>query len=156
MLNGPVMIALEGIHEEYGELVAVRALSLRMPRGEVFGFLGPNGAGKTTTIRIMMGILVPSAGRARIDGLGDAVDSGHRRGRRGAAVRLAGEPLAMPGARSRATWLLSVEISVIATAGFVLSQRLLRNGIVSAGVARAGAPAVWDRARRSGHGSGAS
>ena len=40
-----------------------------MQRGEVFGFLGPNGAGKTTTIRMMMGILVPSGGRALISGL---------------------------------------------------------------------------------------
>ena len=40
-----------------------------MQRGEVFGFLGPNGAGKTTTIRMMMGILVPSGGRALINGL---------------------------------------------------------------------------------------
>jgi ABC-type multidrug transport system ATPase subunit len=42
---------------------AVKPLTLTVRRGEVFGFLGPNGAGKTTTIRMMMGILVPSAGR---------------------------------------------------------------------------------------------
>nr|WP_307727943.1 ABC transporter ATP-binding protein [Massilia terrae] len=43
-------------------------MTLTVRRGEVFGFLGPNGAGKTTTIRMMMGILVPSAGRVLIDG----------------------------------------------------------------------------------------
>jgi ABC-2 type transport system ATP-binding protein len=49
--------------------VAVRDLTFSVAGGEVFGFLGPNGAGKTTTIRMMMGILVPSSGRATIDSL---------------------------------------------------------------------------------------
>src|SRR5262249_10281857 len=58
-----------GLAKRYGDFDAVRALSLSIARGEVFGFLGPNGAGKTTTIRMLMGILVPTAGRATIDGL---------------------------------------------------------------------------------------
>jgi ABC-2 type transport system ATP-binding protein len=53
----------------------VRALDLTVGRGEVFGFLGPNGAGKTTTIRMMMGILVPTSGRVRIDGLDCQADA---------------------------------------------------------------------------------
>ncbi len=47
---------------------ALKGLSLTVDRGEVFGFLGPNGAGKTTTIKILMGLIRPSAGQARIMG----------------------------------------------------------------------------------------
>lgn len=63
------MIALEKLGKVYGQFTAVRDLGLTVEKGEVFGFLGPNGAGKTTTIRMLMGILVPSQGRAVIDGL---------------------------------------------------------------------------------------
>jgi ABC-2 type transport system ATP-binding protein len=63
------MIEFQGLSKVYGGFDAVQPLSLTVRRGEVFGFLGPNGAGKTTTIRMMMGILVPSAGRVLIDGL---------------------------------------------------------------------------------------
>lgn len=63
------MIQLDRLCKHYGEFVAVRDLTLTVERGEVFGFLGPNGAGKTTTIRMMMSILVPTSGRALIDGL---------------------------------------------------------------------------------------
>src|ERR1700687_5776309 len=63
------MIAFERLSKQYGEFTAVRELDLAISQGEVFGFLGPNGAGKTTTIRMMMGILVPTAGRVTVDGL---------------------------------------------------------------------------------------
>jgi len=63
------LIALEKLSKVYGQFAAVRDLDLSVEKGEVFGFLGPNGAGKTTTIRMLMGILVPSRGRAVIDGL---------------------------------------------------------------------------------------
>lgn len=63
------MIEFQALSKSYGTFAAVRALTLKVERGEVFGFLGPNGAGKTTTIRMMMGILVPSSGRVVIDGL---------------------------------------------------------------------------------------
>jgi ABC-2 type transport system ATP-binding protein len=62
-------IVLDGLSKRYGDFEAVAPLTLTVGRGEVFGFLGPNGAGKTTSIRMLMGILVPSAGRALIDGL---------------------------------------------------------------------------------------
>jgi ABC-2 type transport system ATP-binding protein len=62
------MIEFQQLKRTYGEFTAVQPLSLTVQRGEVFGFLGPNGAGKTTTIRMMMGILVPSGGRALISG----------------------------------------------------------------------------------------
>lgn len=64
-----VWIHTEALSKTYGDFTALRDLSLQIRRGEVFGFLGPNGAGKTTTIKILMGILVPSSGRAQICGL---------------------------------------------------------------------------------------
>src|SRR5262245_39273233 len=63
------MIAFDGLGKQYGSFAAVRDLTFSVEGGEVFGFLGPNGAGKTTTIRMLMGILVPSSGRATVDGL---------------------------------------------------------------------------------------
>ena len=57
-------IKTQGLRKVYGQKVAVRRLTLEVPRGEVFGFLGPNGAGKTTSIRILLGLAAPSAGRA--------------------------------------------------------------------------------------------
>ncbi len=71
------MIEFQGLAKSYGGFDAVKPLTLRVQRGEMFGFLGPNGAGKTTTIRMLMGILVPSAGRVLVDGLdchGDAAE----------------------------------------------------------------------------------
>ena len=51
------------------EKLAVRALTLNVEEGEVFGFLGPNGAGKTTTLKLLMGLVFPTAGTARILGM---------------------------------------------------------------------------------------
>ncbi len=57
------MIRLEGLTKRYGTFVAVDQIALHVPRGQLFGFLGPNGAGKTTTLRMIAGILRPTAGR---------------------------------------------------------------------------------------------
>src|SRR6266478_2469885 len=62
------MITLEHLTKRYGNKVAVDGLSLHIDGGEMFAFLGPNGAGKTTTIKMMCGLLFPSAGRVRIGG----------------------------------------------------------------------------------------
>ena len=62
------MIETEGLSKRFGGTLAVSELSLRVAAGEVMGFLGPNGSGKTTTIRLLMGLLRPSAGRAAILG----------------------------------------------------------------------------------------
>ena len=62
------MIETEGLSKRFGDTQAVSELSLRVEAGEVMGFLGPNGSGKTTTIRLLMGLLRPSAGRASILG----------------------------------------------------------------------------------------
>ena len=68
------MIELERLTKRYGGFTAVEELSLRVERGEIFGFLGPNGAGKTTTIRMMMGLLLPTSGRIRLGGFDLADD----------------------------------------------------------------------------------
>lgn len=62
------MIRLEGLTKQYGKFVAVDHIDLHIPRGELFGFLGPNGAGKTTTLRMIAGILRPTAGRVWLGG----------------------------------------------------------------------------------------
>ena len=62
------MVMLDGVIKRYGSFEAVRGIDLVVPRGEIFGFLGPNGAGKTTTIRMVAGILRPSAGRVLVGG----------------------------------------------------------------------------------------
>lgn len=63
------MIELEHLSKDYGSVHAVRDLNLNVGRGELFCFLGPNGAGKTTTIKMMCGLLHPSAGSVRIGGI---------------------------------------------------------------------------------------
>ncbi len=62
------MIKLINLKKDYGKLTAVNGINLEVRSGEVFGFLGPNGAGKTTTIKIMSGLLQPTAGSAVIAG----------------------------------------------------------------------------------------
>jgi ABC-2 type transport system ATP-binding protein len=62
------VIRLEGVTKRYGRFTAVHPLDLHVKRGELFGFLGPNGAGKTTTIRMVAGVLRPTAGRVFIGG----------------------------------------------------------------------------------------
>ncbi len=71
------IISIENLTKRYGRRIGVADLSLEVPRGEIFGFLGPNGAGKTTTIRVLLGLLRPSAGTARVFGW-DCLRDGHR------------------------------------------------------------------------------
>ncbi len=62
-------ISTEGLTKRFGSVTALNDLSLEVGHGEVMGCLGPNGAGKTTTIRLLLGLLRPSAGRAAVFGL---------------------------------------------------------------------------------------
>lgn len=64
-----VVISTSRLTKVYGNLVAVNDLHIQVMRGDVFGFLGPNGSGKTTTIRMLLGLVRPTAGRAVIFGL---------------------------------------------------------------------------------------
>ncbi len=62
------MIELKNLTKKFGDLVAVDDLSLKVERGEFFAVLGPNAAGKTTLIRVLAGLLKPTAGTARVAG----------------------------------------------------------------------------------------
>ncbi len=61
-------IETEGLTKRYGETTGVDSLTMTVDEGEIFGFLGPNGAGKTTTIRLLLGLLKPTAGSASVLG----------------------------------------------------------------------------------------
>ena len=62
------LIEMRHLVKRYGDKLAVNDVSLEVQAGEIFGFLGPNGAGKTTTIKVMVGLLQPSAGEVRVAG----------------------------------------------------------------------------------------
>jgi ABC-2 type transport system ATP-binding protein len=72
-----LVIETQGLGKRYGDaIVAVDDLDLRVRRGEVYGFLGPNGAGKTTTLRMLLGLVRPTAGRAAILGASPGAPGG--------------------------------------------------------------------------------
>jgi ABC-2 type transport system ATP-binding protein len=62
------MIELRSVVKKFGSFTAVDTVSLKIERGQFFGFLGPNGAGKTTTIKMLTGLYVPTSGSCLIDG----------------------------------------------------------------------------------------
>jgi ABC-2 type transport system ATP-binding protein len=61
-------VVTRGLVKRYGEIVAVDGVDLTVERGDVFGYLGPNGAGKTTSLRMLLGLIRPTAGDARLFG----------------------------------------------------------------------------------------
>ncbi len=67
------MIVVDGLRKDFRRLTAVHDMSFTVGDGEIFGLLGPNGAGKTTTVRMLAGLIAPTAGRATVNGhlLGD-------------------------------------------------------------------------------------
>jgi ABC-2 type transport system ATP-binding protein len=67
--TGELAIQARGLTKRFGELVAVNAVDLGVPRRNVYGFLGPNGSGKSTTIRMLCGLLTPSSGDIEVLGL---------------------------------------------------------------------------------------
>jgi ABC-2 type transport system ATP-binding protein len=62
-------IETKNLTKKFGRLVAVNNLNLQIPRGTIFGFLGPNGSGKSTTVKMLTGLLTPTAGDAQILGM---------------------------------------------------------------------------------------
>ncbi len=69
--GNPWALELDGVSKRFGDHVAVDDVSVRIPRGLVYGFIGPNGAGKTTTLRMIVDILRPDQGRVTVLGLRD-------------------------------------------------------------------------------------
>lgn len=61
-------VTVENLEKRFGDFQAVNKVSFQVKRGEIFGFLGPNGAGKSTTIRMLCGIITPTAGKANVIG----------------------------------------------------------------------------------------
>lgn len=67
-MNSDIAVQAEGLVKDFGEVKALDGIDLTVKRGQVVGLLGPNGAGKTTTVRILSTLLLPTAGRATVDG----------------------------------------------------------------------------------------
>ncbi|MGH2347279.1 MAG: ABC transporter ATP-binding protein, partial [Chloroflexota bacterium] len=72
-LTGTAAIETTGLTKSYAKMIAVDHLNLVVERGEIFGFLGPNGAGKTTTMRMLLGLVRPTSGKASV--LGMSIDT---------------------------------------------------------------------------------
>ena len=67
--GGPKVLSVAELRKAYGATVAVDGVSFEVARGEIVGLLGPNGAGKTTTINMILGVLEPTAGTIRVEGV---------------------------------------------------------------------------------------
>ena len=86
MLMPAFAIRTQYLTRDFGAVRAVNHLDLEVPSGTVFGFLGPNGSGKTTTIRLLLGLLAPTDGRAEVLGLDIRSDAAKIRERCGALL----------------------------------------------------------------------
>ena len=64
-----IALSVSGLHKQYGSKTAVDGVSFEVAGNEIVGLLGPNGAGKTTTINMILGVLEPTAGQIRINGI---------------------------------------------------------------------------------------
>jgi len=91
-MNGGAQWAIEvaGLEKRYGDRRAVDGISLRIPKGQVFGLLGPNGAGKTTTVETLEGYRTPDAGTVRVLGLDPRADGPSLRPRIGVMLQEGG------------------------------------------------------------------
>jgi len=67
-MSEPFLLELRNLNKNFADFSAVKDLSLRIKKAEIFGFLGPNGAGKTTTIKRLAGLLMPTSGEIVING----------------------------------------------------------------------------------------
>ncbi len=96
----PAIVQTSGLSKRYGQQFALKDLDLDVQEGEVLGYLGPNGAGKTTTIRLLLGLIAPTAGGATLFGLDAQRDAPevHRR-----LAYVPGEVSLWPGLTGRDT-----------------------------------------------------
>ena len=108
-------IRTAGLSKRYGETLALDGLDLVVEPGEVYGYLGPNGAGKTTTIRLLLGLLRPSAGRVELFGVDAWRDpvAAHRR-----VAYVAAEPYLWPGLTGAETLEFLARVRGGADAGY--------------------------------------
>ncbi len=67
-MNNPI-IEITDLSKFYGKTRGIEKVNLQISEGEIFGFIGPNGAGKSTTIRILLNLIFPTSGKARIMGM---------------------------------------------------------------------------------------
>jgi ABC-2 type transport system ATP-binding protein len=116
-------VSCRELTKRFGETVAVDSLDLSVAPGETFGFLGPNGAGKTTTLRMLLGLIRPTSGEARLDTGGTSGLS-----RVGAMVE---EPAFYPWLSGRAN------LRVLAGVGAPLPRRDIEAAMERAGIAGA-------------------
>ena len=86
------LIQTTGLTRDFGTVRAVDDLSFEVPVGSIFGFLGPNGAGKTTTIHLLLGLLEPTRGSARVMGFDTARQSDEIRSRSGPLQAVEADP----------------------------------------------------------------
>ena len=91
-------IETDNLTKKYGNLTAVNKLNLKVQKGSIHGFLGPNGAGKTTTLKILVGLLKPSEGSAKVLGREIHVDEANSRLRIGYMPELPKFPKHLKGA----------------------------------------------------------
>jgi ABC-2 type transport system ATP-binding protein len=75
--TGPVVVSLEGVSKSYGEVRALRNVNFTVSAGQVVALLGPNGAGKTTAVKLLLGLMQPNSGKARVFG-GDPTNPQNR------------------------------------------------------------------------------
>ena len=134
------MIEVDKLEKSYGFARALKGISFRVQKGEVIGFLGPNGAGKSTTMKILTGYLLPSGGRATVDGF-DVVENGKggalrvklKYGPRGERVLNTVKRQSKPGRRVYSTVeelprpLQGLGIAIVSTSKGVLSDRKCRD-----------------------------
>ncbi len=90
-------VQAQGIGRNFGEVKAVDAIDLEIPKGEIYGFLGPNGAGKTTLVRMLITLLLPTSGGATVAGNDVVKDANEVRLRIGAALQEAALDLKQTG-----------------------------------------------------------
>jgi ABC-2 type transport system ATP-binding protein len=90
MHDQDAVIRTEGLTRDFGTLRAVDGLTIEVRRGSVFGFLGPNGSGKTTTIRMLLGLIAPTSGRASVMGFDAALQASDIRARSGCLLEHSG------------------------------------------------------------------